>query len=84
VETMYETLERRVYRRLVELAEAYSPTDGAASIPLSQAQLADLVGAGRPSVNHVLQRLVAQRLVRLGRSRIDVLDLPALARRIPF
>jgi CRP/FNR family cyclic AMP-dependent transcriptional regulator len=83
LETMYESLDRRVYRRLVDLAHAYGGSASQATIPLSQAQLADLVGATRPSVNQVLQRLADQDLVRLGRARIDILDVGALARRGP-
>jgi CRP-like cAMP-binding protein len=83
LETMYESLDRRVYRRLVDLAHAYGGSASQATIPLSQAQLADLVGATRPSVNQVLQRLADQDLVRLGRARIDILDVDALARRRP-
>jgi len=83
LETMYESLDRRVYRRLVELANAYGLDDGGAAIPLSQAHLADLVGATRPSVNQVLKRLADQNLVRLGRERIELLDVAALARRYP-
>ena len=81
VETMYESLDRRVYRRLVELAESYGLQDGKATIPLSQAHLADLVGATRPSVNQVLQRLADQNVVALSRQRIEVRDAAALARR---
>jgi CRP/FNR family cyclic AMP-dependent transcriptional regulator len=81
LETMFVSLDRRIYRRLVELAGSYGSDDNRASIPLSQSSLADLVGATRPSVNQVLQRLVNQRVVALGRGRIDVLDVAALARR---
>jgi CRP-like cAMP-binding protein len=81
LETMYESLDRRVFRRLVELAATYGDTGGTAVIPLSQAQLADLVGATRPSVNQVLQRLADDGTVTLGRSRIEVRDLPGLVRR---
>ena len=81
LETMYESLDRRVYRRLLDLARSYGATDGAATVPLSQSQLADLVGATRPSVNQVLQRLVELGVVSLGRSRIDVVDVAALERR---
>jgi len=83
LETMYESVDRRVYRRLLELARSYGGSDGSATIPLSQTQLADLVGATRPSVNQVLQRLAELQVVSLGRSRIEVLDLAALARRCP-
>ena len=81
LETMYESLDRRVYRRLLELARSYGGSDGTATIPLSQSQVADLVGATRPSVNQVLQRLAELHVVRLSRSRIEVLDLVALERR---
>lgn len=81
VETMYESVDRRVYRRLLELARSYQGSEEAATIPLSQTQLAGLVGASRPSVNQVLQRLVELNVVRLNRSRIEVLDLSALERR---
>lgn len=81
LETMYESVDRRVDRRLLELARSYGASDGAVTIPLSQSELADLVGATRPSVNQVLQRLAELRVVELGRSRIDVLDLAALERR---
>ena len=83
LETMYESVDRRVYRRLLDLARSYGGSDGVAAIPLSQTQLADLVGATRPSVNQVLQRLAEHRVVRLGRSRIEVVDLAALERRCP-
>jgi CRP-like cAMP-binding protein len=76
-------VDRRVHRRLLELAHSYGPADGSVTVPLSQAQLADLVGATRPSVNQVLQRLAELQVVRLGRSRIEVLDLAALERRCP-
>ena len=83
LETMYESLDRRVYRRLLDLARSYGVSDGRATIALSQAQLADLVGATRPSVNQVLQRLVELHVVALGRSRIEIVDLQALERRCP-
>jgi CRP-like cAMP-binding protein len=81
LETMYEGVDRRVYRRLLELARSYGGADGTATIPLSQTQLANLVGATRPSVNQVLQRLAELHVVGLSRSRIEVLDLAALERR---
>ena len=85
LETMYESVDRRVYRRLLELARSYrgpdGGSDGTATIPLSQTQLANLVGATRPSVNQVLQRLAELQVVGLSRSRIEVLDLAALERR---
>lgn len=81
LESMFVSLDRRLYRRLVDLAASYGVIDNRATIPLSQASLADIVGATRPTVNQVLQRLVNQRLIELRRGRIEVLDVDALARR---
>jgi CRP/FNR family cyclic AMP-dependent transcriptional regulator len=80
VNTMYDSLDRRVMQRLVELASSYGQDGGTSTIPLSQTELADLVGATRPSVNQVLQRLASQRVIALGRARIDIVDVEALAR----
>jgi CRP-like cAMP-binding protein len=83
METMYESVDRRVCRRLLDLARSYGGPDHPVTIPLSQAQVADLVGATRPSVNQVLQRLAELDVVSLSRSRIQVLDLVALEARCP-
>lgn len=81
VETMYDGLDRRVHRRLLELAATYAEGPGAVVVPLTQGHLAELVGGTRPSVNQVLQRLVEQGVVELGRGRVTVLDRAALARK---
>lgn len=85
LEAMYSGLDRRVYRRLLELHDVFGDgQDGAHEIPLTQEQLADLVGGTRPSVNQVLQRLQDRRVIELGRGRIVVRDdavLRDLARR---
>lgn len=76
VEALYVGLDRRVYRRLVELGETYAePGAGTPpTVPLTQSQLAELTGGTRPSVNQVLQRLVDQGVVAVGRGRIEILD----------
>ncbi len=81
LEALYDSLDRRVYRRLLELSEIYAPGADAATIPLTQTQLADLVGGSRPSVNQVLQKLAASGAVNLTRGSIEVPDLPSLQRR---
>jgi len=80
LEVMYVGLDRRVFRRVHELAESYRAPDGAMVIPLTQAQIADMTGGTRPSVNQALQRLVDERIVELHRGRIEVLDLERLRR----
>lgn len=81
LEALYVSLDRRVYRRLLELSDVYATGEEEVTIPLTQEQLSDLVGGSRPSVNQVLQRLVAQKTVSLGRGRIEILDRRALLRR---
>jgi CRP-like cAMP-binding protein len=74
VEVMYVSLDRRVCRRLVELCDTYAdhPTTTSVTVPLTQEQLAGLVGGTRSSVNEVLQGLAKQGIVELGRGRIVV------------
>ncbi len=84
VEALYAGLDQRIHRRLVELAAIYAEPGQPPPvvIPLTQDQLAELVGAARPSVNQVLQRLVVQEVVELGRGRVVVRDLRALERKV--
>lgn len=81
LEATYDSLDRRVYRRLHELAELYADTPGPVTVPLTQELVAELVGGTRPSVNQVLQRLVARGVVELGRGRVIVTDRAWLAER---
>jgi CRP/FNR family cyclic AMP-dependent transcriptional regulator len=78
LETMYVGLDRRLYRCLLDLAEVYGSGSGDPVIPLTQDHLADLVGGTRPSVNQVLQRLLAQGIIELGRGRVVLRDVGAL------
>lgn len=81
LEMTYVGLDRRVYRRLLELASSYDDGSGPPVVPLTQSQLADLTGGTRPTINQVLQRLVEQRVLEVGRGRIVVLDREQLARK---
>jgi CRP-like cAMP-binding protein len=87
VEAMYDPLERRVLRRLVSLTVTFgadtAPPSTPVTIPLTQDELAELVGGTRPSVNQVLRRLVDEGLVELSRGRIVVTDVAALRRMAP-
>lgn len=80
LEAMYDGLDRRVHRRLGELADLYGrDRPGPVVVPLTQEHLAELVGGTRPSVNQVLQRLAADGIVQLGRGKVTVLDRSRLA-----
>jgi CRP/FNR family transcriptional regulator, cyclic AMP receptor protein len=84
VEAMYDSLERRVVRRLSALAVTYAPAPPVAqetaqvTIPLTQDELSQLVGGARPSVNQVLRRLVDDGLLEVRRGRIVVDDVARL------
>lgn len=80
LEMMYVGLDRRLYRRLADLAHTYRDhgAGGPIMIPLTQSQLAELAGGTRPTVNQALQRLVDQGVVAVQRGRIEVLDLARL------
>lgn len=81
LETMYVGLDRRIYRCLLQLADVYGTGRGDIVVPLTQEQIADLVGGTRPSVNQVLQRLLEQGIIELGRGRIVIKDLQGLDRK---
>ena len=66
----------------MRLARTYRPRAGVITIPLTQDELAELVGGTRPSVNQVLRRLVDQGQLEVGRGRIVVTDLEALRQQV--
>ena len=73
----------RVYRRLLELAEVCSRTSADGVIPVSQTDLAAMAGASRPTVNQVLQKLVARGTISLHRRQIVIENLGALRAAAP-
>lgn len=75
---LYVGLEDRVRLRLADLAGRYADGPGAVSVPVTQTQLAEMVGGARPSVNQVLQLLEESGTVALRRGRIDVLRMDGL------
>jgi CRP-like cAMP-binding protein len=77
LEALYVPAERRVRRRIVELAEVY----GGKEIPLTQEELAGLAGTSRATVNSVLRDEERRGAVELHRARTVVLDPEAIARR---
>jgi CRP/FNR family transcriptional regulator, cyclic AMP receptor protein len=82
LEALYVPVERRVLRRLNELASLYGRGDEAqADIPLTQEELAGLAGASRATVNGVLREAKRKGLLELGRGKTRILDREELARR---
>ena len=83
VEAMYDGLDRRVQHRLLDLVRVYGhdEPERPVIVPLTQEQLAELVGGTRQSVNEVLQKLNRRGVVDLERGRIVVHRPDGLARR---
>lgn len=72
----FHDIPGRVARKLLELASARGATTGSgaeAAVPLSQRNLAGLVGASRENVNRALSRFATLGLIRLERGRITIL-----------
>ena len=74
--------DKRILRRLADLALIYGSSDEVTVIPLTQDEVARTAGTTRPTVNKVLQAAAAEGLVNLRRSHIEICDPVALARRI--
>jgi CRP-like cAMP-binding protein len=81
LEALHMPADRRVLRRLSELAAVYGADAGEVTVPLRQEDLAGLAGTSRATVNRVLREEEGRGSVRLGRGRVIVIDRPALARR---
>jgi CRP-like cAMP-binding protein len=81
LEALYMPADRRVLRRLCELAEIYGPDGGEVAVPLRQEDVAGLAGTSRATVNRVVREEEGRGAVRLSRGRITVVDREALARR---
>ncbi|MDX6407478.1 MAG: family transcriptional regulator, cyclic receptor protein [Gaiellaceae bacterium] len=81
LEALYVPVERRVLRRLVELAELYPGTDGVPVITLTQEALAELAGAARPTVNQVLRDEEKRGTIELARGKTRIVDLDGLRKR---
>jgi CRP/FNR family cyclic AMP-dependent transcriptional regulator len=76
VEALHVSAERRVLRRLVELAELYPEGE----IGLTQEELAEMAGTSRATVNGVLRREQELGRVDLRRGRVVATDLTELRR----
>jgi CRP-like cAMP-binding protein len=74
VEAHFVAAEKRVMRRLLDLATSPAMT----SIPLTQEDLASVAGTSRSTVNRVVGDLERGGIVEVGRARITVRDPEAL------
>ena len=78
-EAYYETAERRVIRRLLDVAHVYGGDEQ--PIRVTQDQLAALAGASRATVNTVLAQERRRGTIEVKRGATLILDRAALTRR---
>jgi len=81
LEALYVPVEKRVVRRLVDLAALYPAENGEALISLTQEAIAELAGASRATVNQVLRDVEKRGLIDLERGKTRIRDLEGLAQR---
>jgi CRP-like cAMP-binding protein len=81
LEALYVPVEKRVVRRLVELAAMYPDGENGALISLTQESLAELAGASRATVNQVLRDEERRGLIELQRGKTRIVDLESLTKR---
>jgi CRP-like cAMP-binding protein len=81
IEAFYAGAEKRVLRRVRDLAALYGEGPGPITIPLTQEDMAGLAGTSRATVNRVLREEELRGTLTLGRGRTTVVDLEALKRR---
>lgn len=81
LEALYVPAERRILRRLVELAPAYGRHGVGDELPLTQEELAASAGASRATVNRVLREEERRGTVELRRGKTVIRDWDALVKR---
>jgi CRP/FNR family cyclic AMP-dependent transcriptional regulator len=81
IEAHYVSANKRVLRRVRELAELYGGSSKSVVVPLTQEDIAGLAGTSRATVNRVLREEERRGNIELRRSKTVVLDLDELARR---
>lgn len=83
LEALYLPSDKRVYRRLLDLARLFDTHSGdeVVCVPFTQEQIAQMAGTTRPTANRVLRSAEEAGIIRISRGRIEVLDPSAVARR---
>lgn len=78
-----ENVEIRLLRRLLDVAEIFGrgPASAGMSMPLTQQDVADLVGTSRPTASTLLQEAQRRGLVKLERGKITIVDAEKLENR---
>lgn len=80
VEALYVPAEKRVIRRLLDLATAFGDDAPATTLPVTQEDVAQLAGVTRETANRLLKRHADDGLLALSRGKIELLDAGILER----
>lgn len=82
VEALQVPAEIRVLRRLAAAAEQFGQRDpsGAVAVPITQEDLAAIAGTSRATTNRTLRAAMRAGALKLGRSRIEIIDSEVLSR----
>jgi CRP-like cAMP-binding protein len=82
VEAMYVPVDKRVWRRLQDMAIVFGNGDEPTStIPLTQDVLAQLSGCTRPTANRTVRAGEEAGVISMARGRVEILDHDGLRRR---
>jgi CRP-like cAMP-binding protein len=81
IEAHYVPANRRVLRRVCEMAKLYGGSPNAVVVPLTQEDIAGLAGTSRATVNRVLRDEERRGTVELRRAKTIVLKPDELSRR---
>lgn len=81
LEALYLPVDKRVRRRLLELADLYPDEDGVSVVALTQETVAELAGASRATVNQVLRGEEKRGAIELLRGRTRIVDRESLEKR---
>ncbi len=79
LEALYVPVDKRIPRRLLELADTFGTGLAEVTIPLTQDDIAGMAGTTRPTVNKVLRSFEDAGAVSLARGSVRILDREALA-----
>jgi CRP/FNR family cyclic AMP-dependent transcriptional regulator len=81
LEALYLPADVRLARRLLALAGVYRAAAGPVVVPLTQDDIAGIVGTTRPTANQMLKKLAAEGIIELSRGRVTVIDVHGLVQR---
>jgi CRP-like cAMP-binding protein len=78
LDALFIPVDKRLYRALARLAAVYDGGAAEISVPLTQEEVAQLVGTTRPTVNKHLRALADAGLLTMKRGSLLILDRDAI------